>query len=138
VTQEARRHDRDLAAAGSVRRERLGVVGGVARSPIRRGTRQLYGAAWPSRPAQTFFFRATWINVIVGPRVHPGRAAPAARGLSISRVGRASSSTSVRAWRSSGQPGTAMLLVSGVLDVIFAGCFLYILWVQRAGPRVGR
>jgi len=33
--------------------------------------------------------------------------------------------------------GSALLLASGVLDVIFAGCFLSILWLQRAGPPPG-
>jgi hypothetical protein len=97
---------------------------------------QLYnGALSLGDPLQAFFFRATWINVIAWGLgyILAGRY-PAARGpvLLAGGAGKLAYFGACLALFSSGS-GSTMLLVSGVLDVIFAGFFVYVVWSRQAG-----
>ena len=97
---------------------------------------QLYSAGLSlGDPLQAFFFRATWINVIawgVG-YILAGRS-PAARLpiLTAGGAGKLAYFGACLALFFSGV-GNAMLLAAGVVDVLFAGFFAYVLWIQRTG-----
>ena len=109
------------------------IVGGISTlaDPARHFA-QLYGAA-PSLddPLQAFFFRATWINVIawgLGYILAARRPATRAPVLLAGGTGKLAYFGACLALVGSGR-GSGVLLASGVLDVIFAGCFFYILWL---------
>ncbi len=115
----------------------LNILGGAsALADPARHFAQLYTAALSlDDPLQAFFFRATWINVIawgVG-YILAGRY-PAARGpvLLAGAAGKLAYFGACLALYLTGT-GNAMLLATGVLDVLFAGFFAYVLWLQRAG-----
>jgi hypothetical protein len=117
------------------------VIGGVsALADPARHFAQLYGAALSlDDPLQAFFFRATWINVIAwGLGYILAARHPAARGpvLMAGGVGKLVYFAACLALVGSGR-GSTVLLASGVLDVVVAGCFFCILWRQRPGPPAG-
>lgn len=108
-----------------------------AHSLIRRNiSPELYTAALSlDDPLQAFFFRATWINVTawgVG-YILAGRH-PTARGpvLIAGAAGKLAYFGACLALFLSGS-GNALLLAFGIVDVILAGFFVYVLWLQRAG-----
>jgi len=117
-------------------RGRLELGGVSALADPARHFAQLYNAALSlGDPLQAFFFRATWINVIawgVG-YILAGRH-PAARGpvLIAGGAGKLAYFGACLALFFSGS-GSTLLLASGMLDVIFAGFFVYVLWLQRTG-----
>ncbi len=130
MTETWRRRILYVAGAGNV-------VGGVsALADPARHFGQLYGAALSlDDPLQAFFFRATWINVIAwGLGYLLAARRPAAREpvLLAGGTGKLVYFGACLALVGSGRGG-AMLLASGVLDVVFAACFFYILWRQRPG-----
>lgn len=111
------------------------VIGGVSAllDPTRHFA-QLYSAAlFLGDPLQAFFFRAVWINVIAwGVAYILAARNPAARGpvLIAGGTGKLAYFGACLALFMSGG-GNAILLVAGVVDVLFAGLFAYVLWLQR-------
>jgi hypothetical protein len=117
-----------LASAGNV-------VGGLsALADPARHFAQLYTAALPlDDPLQAFFFRATWINVIawgLGYILAAQHAAARPPVLLAGGAGKLAYFDACVVLYVSGAGG-AMLLAAGVLDVIFAGFFAYVLWRSR-------
>ena len=118
------------------------VLGGVtALADPMRHFAQLYGTSLSlGDPLQAFFFRATWINVIawgVGYSLaghHSGARGPV---LVAGGAGKLAYFVACIALFSSGN-GSTMLLAAGIVDVIFAGFFGYVLWLRRTGqPAAG-
>ncbi len=114
------------------------VVGGLsALADPARHFAQLYGAALSlSDPLQAFFFRATWINVIawglgyILAARHPAARAPV---LIAGGTGKLAYFGACLGLVTGGVGGPG-LLASGVLDVIFAGFFAYVVWSPRPRP----
>jgi ABC-type Mn2+/Zn2+ transport system permease subunit len=118
------------------------VIGGASAlaDPTRHFAQLYNGALSLDDPLQAFFFRATWINVIAWGLgyILAGRHR-AARGpvLIAGGAGKLAYFGACLALFLSGS-GSAMLLAAGIVDVIFAGFFVYVLWLQRTGqPAVG-
>jgi hypothetical protein len=90
-------------------------------------------------PLQTFFFRATWINVIAwGVGYILAARWPAARGpvLIAGAAGKCTYFAACIALFASGV-GTRMLLGAGLLDPIMAAFFVYVVWSQGSGrPKI--
>jgi len=113
------------------------VLGGVsALADPARHFAQLYGGSLSlSDPLQAFFFRATWINVIAwGVGYILAARHPRARGpvLLAGGAGKIAYFGACLVLYLSGR-GSSMLLAAGILDLIFAGFFGYVVWVGRAG-----
>jgi len=117
------------------------VIGGASAlaDPAKHFAQMYNGALSLDDPLQAFFFRATWLNVIAwgigyilaGRFLAAGGAVLAAGG-----IGKLAYFFACMALFLSGR-GSAMLLAAGVLDVIFAAFFAYVLWLRRSGkPRV--
>jgi hypothetical protein len=99
---------------------------------------QLYDSALSlDDPVQAFFFRVTWINVIawgVGYILagrHPGARGPV---LIAGGAGKLAYFAVCVALLLSGH-GRTMLLAAGIIDVVFAGFFGYVVWLERTGQR---
>ena len=95
---------------------------------------QLYNSRLAlDNPLQAFFFRATWINVIawgvgyVLAARNPGSRLPI---LAAGGAGKAAYFAACLALFFSGT-GNATLLAFGVVDLVFAGFFAYVLWTAE-------
>jgi len=98
---------------------------------------QMYnGALSLEDPLQAFFFRATWINVIAWGfgYILAGRF-PAAGGAVLAAGGAGKLAYFFACWAlfSSGR-GSRMLLAAGILDVVCAVFFAYVLWARPWKP----
>jgi Na+/serine symporter len=82
-------------------------------------------------PLQAFFYQATWVNVIawaIGYLLVARDAAARTPVLFAGGAGKIAYFGVALILYQSGV-GTTMLLVAGVVDLVFAGLFMYILWL---------
>jgi hypothetical protein len=113
------------------------VAGGISAlaDPARHFAQLYTGALSLSDPVQAFFFRATWINVIawgVGYILagrYPDARLPVLLAGAMGKLAYFGACLSI--FLSGG--GTPMLLAAGLLDVISAAFFMYVIWVRPAG-----
>lgn len=111
------------------------VLGGVSAitDPTRHFAQFYNGALSLDDPLQAFFFRATWINVIawgigyILAGLYPGGRVPV---LLSGAAGKLVYFAASVALFSSGV-GKTPLLVFGILDVVFAAFFVYVVSLQR-------
>ena len=107
------------------------IIGGATAlaDPAQHFAQMYQGSLSLGDPLQAFFFRATWINVIAWGLgyILAGRY-PTARlpVLAAGSAGKLAYFVACLALFMSGSGG-AMLLAAGILDVMFAGFFVYVL-----------
>ena len=111
------------------------IIGGISAlaDPARHFAQMYTGSLSLADPIQAFFFQATWINVIawgIG-YILAGRF-PIARGpvLIAGGTGKLAYFGACLILFQSGQ-GSTMLLAAGILDVICAAFFAFVLWRRR-------
>lgn len=113
------------------------VIGGASAlaDPTRHFAQMYNGALSLDDPLQAFFFRATWINVIAWGVGYILAGRPRAAGEAVLIAGGAGKLAYFGACLAlffSGQ-GSHTLLAAGILDVIFAVFFGYVVWLRRPG-----
>jgi hypothetical protein len=117
------------------------IVGGLtALADPARHFAQFYGTGLSlGDPLQAFFFRVTWINVIAWGLAYVLAARHRAARTPVLVAGGAGKLAycSACAGLVVGGIGGVALLVSGVVDGLFAAFFVAVLWGPRSGPPPG-
>lgn len=113
------------------------LIGGASAlaDPARHFAQMYSGALSLDDPLQAFFFRATWINVMAwGIGYVLAGHLPSARVpiLAAGGVGKVAYFGACAALFMSGK-GSTVLFATGILDVLFAAFFTYIIWPRQLG-----